>query len=220
MNNTTKTKKVGFPETTAPAGESFTLNSAVAYINKVRMLSKNRCKCGGKLYVTDGVVLLTYPARYNVKCDRCGSIQTIPETDLIYETEYTKDFEPKTSTKPISINGDSIGIATLNISESNNKCNHSFDVKLINGQYVTYCTKCGKIGDSSQAPMPNFTNTPGVINHLDTIPCIDPLRFTCVEGNLATSTTNLDEAKKVTTHASNTIGVVDKIYAGSTINAK
>ena len=84
----------------------------------------------------------------------------------------------------------------------------------------TYCTKCGKIGDSSQAPMPNFTNTPGVINHLDAVPCIDPLRFTCVEGSLATSPTNLDEAKKVTTCASNTIGVVDKIYAGSTINAK
>lgn len=222
MNNTTKTKKVGFPETTAPAGESFTLNPAVAYINKVRMLSRNRCKCGGKLYVTGGMVLLTYPAKYTVKCDCCGCTQTVSETDLIYETEYTRDLDPKTTTKPISINGDSIGIATLNISESNNKCNHSFDVKLINGNYITYCTKCGKIGDSSQAPMPNFTNTPGIINHLDTIPCIDPLRFTCtVDGDLAaTSITNLDEAKKVTARASNTIGVIDKIYAGSTINAK
>ena len=55
MNNTTKTKKVGFPETTAPAGESFTLNSAVTYINKVRMLSRNRCKCGGKLYIIPAI---------------------------------------------------------------------------------------------------------------------------------------------------------------------
>ena len=68
--------------------------------------------------------------------------------------------------------------------------------------------------------MPNFTNAPKVIEHLDTIPCIDPLRFTCVDGSITTAVPSLDEAKKVTTRASSTIGVVDKIYAGSTVDVK
>lgn len=28
-----------------------------------------------------------------------------------------------------------------------NVCNHDFDLKLINGEYITYCKKCGKIGE-------------------------------------------------------------------------
>ena len=64
---------------------------------------------------------------------------------------FKKDFNltPSPSTCPIT------AIGTLTTKTSN--CNHSFDVKLINGNYITYCTKCGKIGDNHPAPMPNFT---------------------------------------------------------------
>ena len=89
-------------------------------------------------------------------------------------------------------------IGTLATQTSN--CNHSFDVKLINGNYVSYCTKCGKIGDSYQAPMPNFTCNPRlekvVVEHLDNIPCIDPLKFTC-QGDVTLCAPNVDEAKNI-----------------------
>lgn len=200
MNNTNTTMESGFPKSTVAPGTSIssTTGSALAidrsYINNLRRLSRNKCKCGGKLYVTEGMVLTSSPAQYPVKCDCCGHKQNVFETELIYEIEYNKDFDsiPSPSISPITT------IGTLTTQTSN--CNHSFDVKLINGNYVSYCTRCGRIGDSHQAPMPNFTcveTNKGIRWDTTGVPCIDPLQFTCsVEGNV-TTTPNVDESEKV-----------------------
>lgn len=193
MNNTTKTKKVGFPETTVPLGSSTTTLNGSTYIGGTRRLSKTRCKCGGRRFVTGDVVFLTYPAQYLVECELCGNRSTVREDDLISLVDIT--------TGPIS-QWDSL------TTPSTGECKHTFEIKLINGRYVTYCTKCGKIGDNVSVGIDLSDKT--VINNIDAIPCIDPLRFTCISGNTSNTaattktTINDDEIKKVNAYARST----------------
>lgn len=47
-------------------------------------------------------------------------------------------------------------------------CNHQFKVVMMNGQYVTYCERCGKIGDIRNVfpdPSNNYFTT-GIPNYL------------------------------------------------------
>lgn len=192
MNNTTKTKKVGFPETTVELGSSVTTLNGSTYINNVRRLSKTRCKCGGRRFITDGMVFLTYPAQYPVECEFCGDRSTAREDDLITLVDAMSD--PANQWNSLT-------------TKQSDECKHTFELKLINGRYITYCTKCGKIGDNVSVGIDLSCKQP-VIEHLDAIPCIDPLRFTCVDGSVTTTAPSLDEVKKV------------KAYAGSTITTK
>ncbi len=193
MNNTNKTTKIGFSNTTNELGSSVTTNSSsLTYINNARRLSKTRCKCGGRRFVTDGIVFLTYPAQYPVECEFCGDRSTAREDELITLVDVMPDLSNQWN--------------SLTTKQSD-ECKHTFEIKLVNGRYVTYCTKCGKIGDNISVGIDLSCKSP-VIEHLDTIPCIDPLRFTCVDGNFTTTAPSLDEVKKV------------KAYAGSTITTK
>lgn len=38
-----------------------------------------------------------------------------------------------------------------NISTTNSTCEHHFVVQILNGYYVSVCSKCGKIGETKQA---------------------------------------------------------------------
>ena len=195
MNNLNKTKKIGYPETTVELGSSVTTLNSFTYINNARRLSKTRCKCGGRRFVTDGIVFLTYPAQYPVECEFCGDKSTAREDDLITLVDVMPD--PTSQWNSLA-------------TQQSDECKHTFELKLVNGRYVTYCTKCGKIGDNVSVGTDLSCKQP-VIEHLDTIPCIDPLRFTCVTGNttdFSQATINEDEIKKV------------KAYAGSTITTK
>lgn len=192
MNNTNKTtKKTGFSETTATLGSSVTTLKGSTYINNVRRLSKTRCKCGGRRFVVDGMVLLTYPAQYPVECEFCGERSTTREDELISLVDMMT--EPTNQWNSLA-------------TSSTDECKHTFEIKLVNGRYVTYCTKCGKIGDNVSVGIDLSCKQP-VIEHLDTIPCIDPLRFTCVAGETAINQTACDEdkIKKVKAHAGSTI---------------
>lgn len=189
MNNISTTKKIGFSETTSELGSSVTTLKGSTYINNVRRLSKTRCKCGGRRFVVDGMVFLTYPAQYPVECEFCGERSTAREDEIISLVDMMTEPTDQWSSLATS---------------STNECKHTFEIKLVNGRYVTYCTKCGKIGDNIAVGIDLSCKQP-VIEHLDTIPCIDPLRFTCVDGSVTTTAPSLDEAKKV------------KAYAGSTI---
>lgn len=193
MNNTNKTKKVGFPETTTSLGSSTTTLNGSTYISGTRRLSKTRCKCGGRRFVCDGMVFLTYPAQYPVECEFCGAKNTVREDELITLVD--------TMPGPVS-QWDSL------TTPSAEECKHTFEIKLLNGRYVTYCTKCGKIGDNASVGIDLSDKT--TINNIDAIPCIDPLRFTCAVGEKTVNqaTINDDEIKKV------------KAYAGSTITTK
>ena len=35
--------------------------------------------------------------------------------------------------------------ATSTTIENKDNCNHQVEVKFVNGEYISYCTKCGKI---------------------------------------------------------------------------
>lgn len=192
MNNTNTTKKTGFSETTATLGSSVTTLKGSTYISGARRLSKTRCKCGGRRFVVDGIVFLTYPAQYPVECEFCGERSTTREDELISLVDMMT--EPTNQWNSLA-------------TSSTDECKHTFEIKLVNGRYVTYCTKCGKIGDNISVGIDLSCKSP-VIEHLDTIPCIDPLRFTCVDGNVTTTAPSLDEVKKV------------KAYAGSTLTTK
>lgn len=194
MNNLTTTKKTGFSETTATLGSSVTTLNGSTYISGARRLSKNRCKCGGRRFVVDGIVFLTYPAQYPVECEHCGERSTAREDELISLVDVMPD--PTTQWNSLT-------------TKQSDECKHTFELKLVNGRYVTYCTKCGKIGDNVSVGIDLSCKQP-IIEHLDTIPCIDPLRFTCVTGETTINQTASDEdkIKKV------------KAYAGSTITTK
>lgn len=196
MNNTNKITKTGFSNTTNELGSSMTLNpSGITYITSQRKLARQRCKCGGRRYLPAcGDVLLTYPAQYTVECENCGETSRVFETELITEVAYLDN--PNNTWESL-------------ITKPTNECQHTFDIKLVNGRYITYCTKCGKIGDNISAGTDLSCGNPNLqLNLNDPIPCIDPLRFTCVVGNTADftqATINEDEIKKVKAHAGSTI---------------
>ena len=197
MNNTNKTIKTGFSNTTNELGSSITLAPAnLTYITGQRRLARQRCKCGGRRYLAAcSEVLLTYPAQYTVECENCGETSRVFETDLITEVAYLENPDNKWESLTTG---------------STNGCQHTFEIKLVNGRYVTYCTKCGKIGDNIAVGIDLSCNNPNLqFNLNDPIPCIDPLRFTCaVEGkttDFTQATINEDEIKKVKAHAGSTI---------------
>lgn len=196
MNNTNKTTKIGFSNTTNELGSSITLAPAnLTYITNQRRLAQKRCKCGGRRYLAAcSEVLLTYPAQYTVECENCGETSRVFETELITEVAYT---DPNGKWESL-------------ITRSTNECQHTFEIKLVNGRYVTYCTKCGKIGDNIAVGVDLSCSNPNIqLNLNDPIPCIDPLRFTCaVEGkttDFAQATINEDVIKKVKAHAGSTL---------------
>ena len=48
-------------------------------------------------------------------------------------------------------------------------CGHQYKLVMMNGQYITYCERCGKIGDTRNALAPNYLNnntvtTPGIVD--------------------------------------------------------
>ena len=121
-----------------------------------KVLNRKCKKCGGTLYANTSVVLTTYPSKYSCRCEKCGSIEYHNCSDVTLDYSLLQD-------GTIQYSGSTV-TATM--------CNHNFDIKLINGAYVSYCTKCGKIGDSK-----NIFNT-----------------FTC-----SVTGTTLDPTKGVTT---------------------
>ena len=197
MNNTNKTTKIGFSNTTNELGSSVTLAPAnLTYITSQRRLAQKRCKCGGRRYLVPcSDVLLTYPAQYKVECENCGETSRVFETELITEVAYTDN--PNNKWNYLT-------------TKSTNECQHTFEIKLVNGRYVTYCTKCGKIGDNIVAGIDLSCGNPNTqFNLNEPIPCIDPLKFTCVvdknAADFTQATINEDEIKKVKAHAGSTI---------------
>lgn len=91
-------------------------------------------RCGGELCVDNSRILTSFPPKKIATCLTCG------HTEYIESNIYKKG----------SIL-DSIEATNNDISK---ECNHQYDCKLMSGNIVSYCVKCGKIGEIKT---PNFT---------------------------------------------------------------
>lgn len=105
-----------------------------------RVMNKKCEKCGGTLYANTGVVLSSRPDQYTCCCEKCGNFEIYYRKDLDFLSP-TLTAQNSTSVLPT--------------------CDHYYEVRVSNGQAVTYCTKCGKIGDSKNCFLsPTYTVTP------------------------------------------------------------
>lgn len=92
--------------------------------------TKEPCTCGGTRYVSTEI-LLSYPLQYRARCKSCGAISYVSHDEIVYEPNNSLAF---TSTNKIKADAN---------------CRHYFTIKLVNGKYVTYCERCGKISEIS-----------------------------------------------------------------------
>lgn len=90
----------------------------------VEVYNKKCSKCWGTLYANMSISLTTLPEQYSAKCEKCNHIENVTMSDIVWNG--------RLETLPVIQEG----------------CNHVFDIKLIDGQLVTFCTKCGRIGDT------------------------------------------------------------------------
>lgn len=105
-----------------------------------RVMNKRCEKCGGTLYANISVALSSRPDQYTCCCEACGN----------FEIYYRKNLDFLFPTLTAQKN---IGFLPT--------CDHYYEVRVSNGQAVTYCTKCGKIGDSKNYFLsPTYTVTP------------------------------------------------------------
>lgn len=62
-----------------------------------------------------------------------------------------------------------VNLDTIQGTTSTVCCGHQYKLVMMNGQYITYCERCGKIGDVKNALAPNYLNdntvtTPGIVD--------------------------------------------------------
>ena len=102
------------------------------------MKAKAKCKkCGGIADVDTSKILTSNPPQYDCKCENCGEKFScfMHEVSYVFENEedglYTGLNSPVTTTTNHYI-----------------PCKHVIDVKMVNGNYVSYCSKCGAILDT------------------------------------------------------------------------
>lgn len=95
-------------------------------------INKSCPRCGGDLCVDDSKILTSIPPKKIVTCLICGY------NDYIEAWKRT----------PGTI------VDSVEDTNSSKECNHQYDCKLMSGNIVSYCVKCGKIGEIKT---PNFT---------------------------------------------------------------
>jgi len=78
--------------------------------------------CGHELIEDTSLILTTHPPQTRWNCPTCGYT----------ETRFT---------------GDKFFINPSNIEVIIPSCDHDFKVEVVNGELVSVCRKCGKIGD-------------------------------------------------------------------------
>lgn len=109
--------------------------------------SIHKCpKCGKPMKVDLSKVLASLPPKYEAICTECKHVEYIRGDEIVYSIDKTPQTLPY---RPNYLQAD--------------LCNHIFDIKLVNGNYVTYCTKCGKIGHTQSSFQPNIATTPGTV---------------------------------------------------------
>lgn len=62
-----------------------------------------------------------------------------------------------------------VNLGTIQGTTSTVCCSHQYKLVMMNGQYITYCERCGKIGNVKNALAPNYLNdntvtTPGIVD--------------------------------------------------------
>lgn len=87
-------------------------------------------RCGGSLVVDNNKILTSIPPKKTITCLVCGHNDYIELGKKVHQNTISIDTgAPK-------------------------ECNHQYDCKLMSGSIVSYCVKCGKIGE---VKTPNFT---------------------------------------------------------------
>lgn len=106
-----------------------------------RVIMNKKCKkCGGTLYANTSVVLSSLLTQCTCCCENCGNFETYGCNELVFLSP------------TITVQTNTSVLLT---------CDHYYEVRVSNGQAVTYCTKCGKIGDSKNCFLsPTYTVTP------------------------------------------------------------
>lgn len=87
-------------------------------INNLIKSNKICPDCNSEMLVDTGICLTTYPPQYHFTCPECG--------------KELNDHWPN---------------STYNCMPIDTGCEHYFEVQVVNGQLVSVCRKCGKIGD-------------------------------------------------------------------------
>lgn len=88
--------------------------------------------CGGDLCVDNSKILTSIPPKKIVTCLVCGYSDYIEANKKVLGTI----------------------VNSVEDTNSSKECNHQYDCKLMSGNIVSYCVKCGKIGEIKT---PNFT---------------------------------------------------------------
>lgn len=95
-------------------------------------------KCDEWTAVDTSVVLTSHPPQYGYTCEHCGERNCCYTHEVEYIPE--KNYELKAYID-----------ANLNLSSTTYVCKHSIDVKMVNGDYVSFCTKCGAIFETKSS---------------------------------------------------------------------
>lgn len=114
-----------------------------------------------------------------------------------------------------------VNLGTIQTTTPTLCCTHQYKLVMMNGQYITYCERCGKIGDARNALAPNYLNnntvtTPGIadINYkygyvtdptpiktiFDDIKCGDYMTGTTTQRDKNFTITYGDRWNKITGH--------------------
>lgn len=104
-------------------------------------------KCGKGADVDMSVVLTSNPPQYKAKCKHCG------ETFCCFQSEVSFVLESKDGLYAGSNNWINAIVPSdyHYLWQKANQCNHNIDVKMVNGDYVSFCTKCGAILDKKSS---------------------------------------------------------------------
>ena len=140
------------------------------------VINKKCPKCGGDLEVDTTMVLTSYPPKYSCKCRECGYVTYFlcREINWAYDTiDDTPTYPVQREIKPSDIQPDKNDFTnildgqykpfidtpsiTINAPDTDKtivigdttigECKHLYDVKVSGGKVITYCVKCGKIGE-------------------------------------------------------------------------
>ena len=154
----------------------FCTSTSGLYDARHALVTNKRCpKCGGELECNTMEILTVNPPKYNCKCRECGYSTSYFCHEINYHYTHTGDFDLDSILnnnffRPVQpgdlqheehhdiinrvlSNGGDVDVTTLPYITPNSTvgslggCNHYYDVKVSGGKIITYCVKCGKIGD-------------------------------------------------------------------------